>query len=142
MTRELNIWSWVGADVIEVTPGVIDGNAREAFKCGQCHALALALNERLGWELGGIGWECGCGDCGWDEECDFPLPGHVVVRSPEGELLDIDGFGVESRWSHDFEPVTPDVIQSWADEGKYHEPQVDVAREFVPAVLREYGVRA
>lgn len=55
------------------------------YTCGQCHALAWALNEETGWQLAA---------CGWDET---GIPEHVFVIHPDGDGVDIHGKTAKGR---------------------------------------------
>lgn len=72
---------------------------REAFTYGDCWLLARALNNICGWQMVGIGSE---GGCYRGAERDWI---HLLVRTPYGHLLDVEGLHEESemdvRWGPD-----------------------------------------
>lgn len=128
------IWGWFGPDEIELTPGVLDDAAREAFTCGQCHAMALALHEHTGWDLAGAEWEHYDG---------VEYPGHVFVVDPDGNPFDVNGYDVDERYVHDIAPVTEDeLLYVFPSDGGYHEPDLDAGYHFAPLVLEHAGVSA
>lgn len=119
---------------VEVVPGVIDDAAMYLYRNGQCVALARALHETTQWPIvlhlqpleGGT------------------LLHHALVRTPEGELLDIGGV---------LDPLAYVDVMEGEDhfiEGPYQllHPQlshqelvpqeVEVARQFVPPLLELY----
>ena len=135
------IWGfWGDTQDVELTPGVIDENAREAFTLGQCHALALGIHELTGWEMGGLGWscqECGCEEEGCYCEADY-LPGHVVVKDPDGNFVDVNGTP-EDHWGDDFRPLDRETLTEHYPGNGYMTPDLDAGRAFAPVVLEEYG---
>lgn len=72
----------LGLTELHVTPGVIDGHARELFLYAQCQMLALALHEQTGWPLWVAEQQLPSGTWAWV---------HVAVQAPDGRWLDIDG---------------------------------------------------
>jgi hypothetical protein len=67
-----------------VNHGVIDAAAKVAYTSGQCHALALALNECTGWPIVAI--------LAKSTESTQPLRLIHVVTAPRSDLwLDING---------------------------------------------------
>lgn len=113
-------------DDYTVDPGVINSASKGAFTTGQCHALALELHRRTGWELYGyFGYR------------DKDTPGHVVVRHPEGYIIDITGILPSSNsWnrSYTLQPVKrEDVLRYHLYD--YRKPNLEAASLFVDAVL-------
>jgi hypothetical protein len=112
-------------DQYTVYPGIIDNEAIGAFTTGQCHALALEIHERTGWEL--------CGFFGYYEDDDSP--GHVGVCTPEGYVVDVQGIGAEVRWKgKKIKPVSEEDVSNFV---YYAKPQREAARLFVDAVLSQ-----
>lgn len=72
----------LGLTEVQVTPGVVDREARELFLYSQCQILALCLHERTGWPLWAAEQQLPSGSWNW---------AHVGVRTPRGRWLDIDG---------------------------------------------------
>lgn len=84
-------WGWIGQTESEINNnGVIDEQARRVFVRGQCHALALAIRELTGWPLFGL--------VDRRDGNSQRSPGHVVVRTPSGAYIDINGKGAAGRW--------------------------------------------
>lgn len=77
----------------------------DVFEAGYCHALALAVHERTGWPVVGLG------------ERSFSDSSHYLVRRPDGMLVDVRGVRAEA-----------DVLQQWdGGDGYYtvHEGDAD-----------------
>lgn len=126
---------------LDTQDGITD-DVRRVFTCGQCHAMALALNELIpGSRLVGIDWI--------DDFSADPQPDHVIVELPGGGYLDVvsrydtvvelvDEWGVD-----DVQYVEPEqALNAFPDEDGepcYHEPDLDAARAFAPIVVREYA---
>lgn len=71
-----------------LTPGVLDGYARRAFKYGGCGALALALHDATGWPIVAITDHHNVFE---DGQAGGGSALHWTVRHPDGRLIDIDG---------------------------------------------------
>lgn len=147
-----------GAFAGAVVTDRVDGVAREVFRMGGCHLMAVALHEQTGWPFAAVG-VADCGDsCGtglderWDAEfdpagarvvnepewCDCRIL-HFVVVAPDGMVWDVAG-------EHDpagFDPddavrVVPDtvmgrVLRGWCGDS---EPGLlGWARRLAPKVL-------
>ncbi len=122
-----------------VTPGVLDERAFAAFTEGQCHALALALNEQTGWTIVGVE----------DEELDIM---HFCVRMPDGRLFDVAGaFEPEEylRLEHvdgfcpDLEYLVdqaPEWVARLGEDPDWRIPDVETARSFVAPLLERSDV--
>lgn len=52
MVKQIKIKGVFGQEFL-VEPGVINKEAEQAFLYGQCHALALAIHKKTGWEIAG-----------------------------------------------------------------------------------------
>lgn len=74
-------------DPSKLTPGVLDGYAKRAFKYGACGALAIALHDATGWPIVAITDSHNV----YDGEAGGGSALHWTVRTPEGLLLDVDG---------------------------------------------------
>jgi hypothetical protein len=88
----------LGLAEVQVTPGVVDREARELFLYSQCQVLALCLHERTGWPLWAAEQQLPSGSWSW---------AHVGVRTPRGRWLDIDGprdAREVTRWLEDWGP--------------------------------------
>lgn len=125
---------WGSRGAVEI--GVIDERAVRAFTRGQCHALALALHEKKGWDLYGLFSKYNFENFPIDIEDGLITPSHVIVRSDKGEYIDIMGIGADCRWSHRAElvPVQKGHVLQYEDID-YLEPEMEVANKFVEPVL-------
>jgi hypothetical protein len=74
-------------DPVQLTPGVLDGYAKRAFKYGACAALAIALHDRTGWPIVAItdAHNVEAGKAGGGSAL------HWAIQAPTGQILDIDG---------------------------------------------------
>lgn len=130
---------------IDVTAGVVDGDATFAYTTGQCHALAFALWERTGWPLVAVGLARCLHD--FDDACiRRPLGGvcpcqieHLCVQHPDGRLVDIDGaWGREGFESGTTKlAFTDTVAQDLVVNSEWRTPNLPVARAFVEPVLAQ-----
>ncbi|MFF6829052.1 hypothetical protein [Streptomyces longwoodensis] len=126
--------------------GMLDDNARAAFRTGQCHALARALSDATGWPMAVLISDY-CGNdpdmCSAEELIDGVCAcqlAHIVVVHPNGVHIDITGaylpgtvpgyedqeaIAVDERlWSH--------LLRS----PYWRRPALDVARTFVGPLLK------
>ena len=122
-----------GIDVeVQIPKGILNKEVERAFTRGQCHAFALAMNEKTKWPIYGLFSE--------DELEEQETPGHVIVKSPWG-FVDIQGLGAECRWP-ERKPVrvTKKAVLTYTDSETYRDtyldPQVDVARDYAEPVLK------
>ncbi|WP_331725964.1 hypothetical protein [Streptomyces sp. NBC_00470] len=129
---------------VHVTPGHLNDAAREAFTEGQCHALALALNEATGWPITAILTADSCRQddplCNRadDDHCACRI-GHLVVTRPDGTHLDITGahtpgtvpdcHGAPSR------AMTAEDWQALRTARAWRAPDLRAARTFVAPLL-------
>jgi hypothetical protein len=103
----------------------IDDDARTVFTQGQCHAIAIALHNLMGWAI--VLLYVGGSDSGW----------HFVAESPWG-LVDIDGLGVESRY--DILETSPTSVGEtlWlVGHWGMFEPNLEVAAEYAALVVKQ-----
>jgi hypothetical protein len=132
-----------------VTVGVVDDAAHDAFRTGQCHALALALHERTGWPLVVIGPK----ECCYDEDCmdeETDSTGacgcqvtHIAVQRPDGQVVDIDGtvpvddaiLASDDPDMNELRPLSEDRLEEILGSSKWRVPDLAVARGYVDAVL-------
>lgn len=101
---------------------------------GQCHALAIALHEILGWKIFGEYW--------W--ETDDRRTRHFVLQTPSKMN---DAIGRESWWMVDlfgmrcldcgYRPTTPEAIRRETAKGKWLPLAMDFARHYAPLVATE-----
>ncbi|RSS87002.1 hypothetical protein EF903_17985 [Streptomyces sp. WAC05292] len=131
----------------EVTPGRLDDTAREAFTNGQCHALALALNEVTGWPTTALlTSDCSGLDrmCAEDPDDDCPCRiGHVVVTRPDGAHVDITGAHAPGQVP-DFPGATavPMTEAHWSairSTPTWRDADMHAARTFVNPLLASLG---
>lgn len=117
----------------QLTPGVITPQAVDAFVRDACPGLALAVHDETGWPLIEVG------------HCDG-LPIRVMVRRPDGRLLDIRGAHAIDDVADEFEfdadggvvtftEVARDAVWACYREECGEPVPLEIARTFVPAVL-------
>lgn len=117
------------------TEGIIDYDAEYAFTRGQCHSLALALHRLAGWELYGFysPHELGRGR----------TPSHTVVRSPDGEYIDINGNNALEDWRGYCPAATPKAVTEAQVLGFEHidycTPNIEAAMPYAKALYAKYG---
>lgn len=135
--------------------GIINREAIRAFSRGQCHALAYALSEQTGWPIVGIGEALPKKV----RDRSYPFSSycyrHYLVLTPDRSVIDIRGrrsigqlrtenWGASStrlglataeemRWAL--------ADSSVREEHYMQRARLDLARAFVPAVLRQAGYR-
>jgi len=145
----------------QVTPGVIDGAAREAFTNGHCLGLALAVSRRTGWQMIWVG----SSDCAYDEDClgEYEFEDgssacqhhHVAVVAPDGRVVDINGSStiaeaVVAQGMYTSEevqqigpdcrgPVTDTDAETMAQDPAWLDTPPGVADSFVGPVLEQAG---
>lgn len=89
---------------IELTPGVLDENARKALTTGHCAAFALEIHKKTGWPVVGT-FEKGVWDgdsaedinAAYDQYDDIAFI-HSMVRTPDGRLLDVEGLHTDDEY--------------------------------------------
>lgn len=117
----------------KVRPGVIDEHAMEAFKHGACGGLAIALHDATGWPIIAVG------------ACDG-LDMHYMVRTPAGQLLDIEGLRVDDDVTTEYEfdaddgivtltETTRENVWAWYHGEECEPVPMDVVRTIASAVL-------
>jgi hypothetical protein len=115
--------------------GIIDHDAKQAFTRGQCHALALALHRLTGWQLYGLYRP--------HELRRGTTPSHTVVRTPDGEYIDINGNNALEEWRkyyHEAEPKAVTEAQVLAfEEDDYCKPDIKAAMPFAVTLYVKYG---
>lgn len=122
-----------------IEAGVIDDAAIELFTRGQCHALALAFAELLGWDIGvltyhGPGYRPGA---------------HLLAAAPDGTFIDIRGrctrTDLEAHWCTEpgdrIEVTVYDLYMAGAyiDSGptQYDQPQMELACSMAQTLIRQ-----
>jgi len=163
-TASVRLWS---GPPVPVKLGVLDKAAEHAFMNGQCHALALALAEKLDKPLFVLAiYEYSSSDEWWDEDGDMDdAPSeewlaahwsHAVLQlgwdsyldvtgvSSEDELMEVYGDTDEERGEtgNVLFAVTPKQLERFWMYGYGVAPDMDVARTFVEPVLDLAGVVA
>lgn len=113
--------------LLDVTPAVLDDQAELAYSFGQCAALAVALHEATGWEIG-----YAAQTNGWI---------HVYIALPDELCMDVYGLSLpDSVWSKVTHFSTPDELRTHLDGltpfGYPSEAELALARTFVKPVLR------
>jgi hypothetical protein len=163
--NELEIQSFLG-ETCYVTPGVLDEMTKDVFMNGQCHALAMALCERYGYPMYLLAWgnegiERALLDSAGNlkkrpgrikDEDLYSQWEHCVVKIGRDKYLDATGVhsweGLFSGWYpkgpenvYYLVPTTPEqmnrIYETYTTEFSFL-PNVEVAREFVQAVIDEY----
>lgn len=125
-----NVAPWE-AGTWKLRAGELDETAEYAFTHGQCHAMAVALNELTGFELVGLGGFWGNG------------PGHFMVRAEFGYLLDVQGLHTEEQAYARFRKITEyddGVRLAWqlAADKEYYPLRIEAARHFAKLVVDKY----
>lgn len=77
----VTLWEPVGADL---TPGVVDSEARSYYRHGACQMLAVVIGLRTGWPVLLL------------RSDEYPFV-HVANRHPSGQVLDIVGLSTEEE---------------------------------------------
>lgn len=107
--------------------GVIDQSAVTAFTRGDCHSFAIAMHDRTGWPIIGIGGET-------------HTPGHFVLYDPEiDDYVDIEGPGALDRWDYLARIMIRefDRTEVLAPPVYYKNCDPELAKPFVQTVLEE-----
>lgn len=111
--------------------GNVDAAAIQAFTCGQCHALALALHKLAGLPLVGVYTR------------RYGTPDHMLVQLPNGSYLDIEGPGAEVRWrnwgggDNAFKPVSKRTVQGF-HHIDYVKHDIKAALPFARRLIKKY----
>ena len=133
-------WSYNGyfgaGREIELVPGVLDEAARDVFCRGHCHSLALALIELIpDAELVAV--------CRYDD----PVADHILVRLPDGGLLDANGLRYDDDeitgpygWEA-FLDTFGDEEMEWLQETEnYRAARVEDAMPFARALIAREAI--
>jgi hypothetical protein len=116
--------------------GVLDGNARRAFTCGQCHALAIALHRLTGLTIKGLGNP-------HDGQDEPNSPAHCVVWSPKLQAyVDIDGITGRFGWScNRWRVLNRHLSEKTAEHMKHYlQPNISAALPFARTIIRDLGL--
>lgn len=113
---------------LTLTPGVIDQSAKKYFSYGQCHALAMTIEDYLGWQA-------------YVVEKDNSIT-HLVNCLPDGKLIDINGVWKEnelaSKYSDQDGSATVRAAQKneleQLPESGWAEPDLTTAVMYLPAI--------
>lgn len=112
----------------EITPDV-----KMLFSCGQCHALAAALHEILGWPI------LGCYHCGYDDiykgSPNYKYNYHFVLSAPTKRPLTADIDGVRCVDYSLRKASYKQIISGRLT--KFLEPNMEFARHYAPIIARE-----
>lgn len=108
-------------------PRLIDTRAVYAFRQGQCHALALALHEKTGWEMFLIA----------DAARTFE---HIAVRRDDQTFVDIGAEFTDADIQRDtpaaeIRAISRTQIDALVTESGWAPYELDAARLWVEAVL-------
>lgn len=130
----MNVCLW-GVDE-QIDPRNIGPHEEYVYSCGQCHALALAIHERTGWQLAVL---CPSEDAIPSEDGD-----HVICITPDGLGVDIKGFRplseIQDQWA-----FTPCLVECGADTVwnlGWDEHDMEAARVVAETVLAWQPVAA
>jgi hypothetical protein len=111
--------------------GVIDANAKKVFTQGQCHALAIALNQLAGWPIKGVGYPY--------EEPESPS--HCLNYSPKLKgYVDIEGLHKRvPQYGRNWRVLNRNISQDTAKKylAGYMKPNVRAAIPFAKTILRD-----
>jgi hypothetical protein len=116
---------------IGLEPGELDQRARMAYHGGQCHSLAMELQNELGWPIFAAGYSpTGCGHCG-------------VLWLERDLVLDIEGLSSPSAWAVYGEATMTGVSQEeiwsqWCGPTGVMRQPTPHAHEWVDIVIRTY----
>lgn len=130
-----------------LTPGVIDGYAKHAFKYGACGALAIALHRHTGWPIVAITDHHNVYE---NHQAGGGSALHWAVQTPGGKLLDIDGLHDPEELTEEYHGDADDGIAAWgiSSEADAHEWYVlnqgepipiSVAGSYITPLLETYG---
>jgi hypothetical protein len=142
-----------GAGRVALTPNVLDVTALNAFSYGQCHALAIALAERLELPLRVVlSTRARLRTSNIPENEELPDRvvarhwGHAVVELSPGKYLDVKGIR-SAKELIDMNACEPSSFIAPTSRRQLCElsylrsgvrPNIDVARQFVDAVIDSY----
>ena len=113
--------------------GIVDDNARKAFRNGHCHSLAIALHQLAGLTIKGVGRE--------DEGDEPDSPAHCVVWSPKlRKYVDIKGAAKRppNHWKVLNRRIPEDYARKYLKG--YLRPNVQVALPFARTIIRDLGL--
>ncbi|GAA3086962.1 hypothetical protein GCM10020000_87100 [Streptomyces olivoverticillatus] len=129
-----------------VTTGQLDTAARDAFRYGQCHALARALATETGWPMAVLVSD----ECDLDPDlcttfevtrgvCGCQLEHVIVIRPEDGAHIDITGAHSPGMMP-DYEDQQAVLMHEglWefiTGSPAWRRPALDVARTFVTPLL-------
>jgi hypothetical protein len=108
------------------------------FTLGQCHALAMALQDLTGWDLIGF--------FGGGLFTPGDVPGHVAVIDPDGTYHDVNGPQDDpdvfvGRYGRPAD-MTRAEVEDLAARDVYYPPRMDCAAVYAAHLAREWGVIA
>lgn len=127
-----------------LTPGVLDGYAKRAFKYGGCGALAIALHDATRWPIVAITDAHNV----YDGRAGGGSALHWTVQRPDGKLIDIDG-------AHDSDDLVAEYagdaddgaaaaglstradVWEWYVEAQGEPIPLSIAKSFVDVVLAQ-----
>lgn len=131
-TREL-----LGASA-GVRPGIVDQEAITYFRYGNCAMLAIEIHRATGWPLVMV-----TADKTQPSMNDSPMV-HVMVRTPEGRLLDICGLDddedVIDEWSAKFRNVRLVTMPSEKALTDVVGDGFDMYSDYERVLIREFAV--
>jgi hypothetical protein len=146
--------NWELIDGRQLTPGVIDQDAEDAYSYGQCAYLALAISEHTSgqiWAIVGPDYDDDGNEVppseNYDSKINDSLPDHFGVEV-DGEIVDINGYQNFDEWEERHGgyavAITKEDVLKWQREHqrkgqwareKSDQEQLDMAKTFVDPVL-------
>src|SRR5690554_5632535 len=120
-------------DPTKLSPGVLDGYAKRAFKYGACGALAIALHDETGWPIVAITDAHNV----YDGKAGGGSALHWTVRHPSGRLLDVNGLHAPEALVEEYEGEADDGEAAAGLSSRAHvcEWYVEAQGEPVPVEL-------
>ncbi|MEU9014311.1 hypothetical protein AB0D12_31980 [Streptomyces sp. NPDC048479] len=88
-----------------LTPGIINDRTIKAFKHGACGGLAIAIHDLTGWPLVAVTVNAG-------------QLLHYMARTPDGQLLDIEGPHTAPDVEFEYEIEAADGVVTITDTGR------------------------
>jgi hypothetical protein len=129
--RNKKVKTWWGVYTLTIDDqgfGVLNEEAEAVFTRGQCHALAIAINQLTGWPIKGVGYKSDSPDS----------PSHCLNYCPDRKGY-VDIKGLHKKPTDNFKVVNRNISQETARKylSGYLEPNVRAAIPFAKTILRD-----